>query len=556
MKRNTLLLAIIFFSQIGFAQDKVLDVLKTEVSKNMEALQSKPVPPYYLSYRIYDTDLFAIQASLGELEYRVPRKTRYLHATLRVGSHELDNTREIKGNFGRGGNDAFTNHQIPIEDDPLALQRALWSETDKIYKDALKQYENVKANVAVTVGAEDKSDDFTKEQTEKYFEKPLNPKDIIPDTKKWEEKVKKISRVFSENRDIISGGASFQVEITRKYFADSDGAQIAENVHAYRISMNISTTADDGMNLPLYKSYFAYDLKDFPSDEKILADAREMSKLLSDLRKAPVADSYSGPALMTAKASGVFFHEIFGHRIEGARLKQSSDAQTFKKMIGQLVLPEDFSIIFDPQIKEYKKMPLAGSYVFDDEGIRGQRVTIVENGILKSFLMSRTPIDGFPNSNGHGRGMIYYTPVTRQSNMLIESNNAKSEAELRKILIEEAKRQNKPYAYLFDEVSGGFTSTGRYMPNAFNVTPLVVYRIYTDGRPDELVRGVDLVGTPLAMFSQIAACGNDYDVFNGYCGAESGSVPVSCVSPSLFVKMIETQKKAKSQSLPPLLERP
>jgi len=127
---------------------------------------------------------------------------------------------------------------------------------------------------------------------------------------------------------------------------------------------------------------------------------------------------------------------------------------------------------------------------------------------------------------------------------------------LREMLIEQLKKEGKPYGYLMDVVEGGFTTTGRYMPNAFNVSPLLVYRIYADGSPDEIVRGVDLVGTPLAIFSQIAACGNDYNIFTGYCGAESGSVPVACVSPTLYVKTVETQKKSKSQSQPPILDRP
>jgi len=557
MKKNYLILLFIFLIQGVFAQDEFLTILKNEVDRNLATLKDQPVPAYYVNYRVYDTEGYNISSSFGKLMNSSPRRNRLFHATVRVGNHEMDNTREIKSdnNMGMGGYGG--TNSLVLENNSLALRMALWNKTDQLYKDAVKQYENVKANVAVKVASEDKSNDFSAETMEKYYEKPVPFKNIFSDQKKWEEKIKKYSQIFTENKDIIDGGANMNIELVRKYFADTDGAEIAENTHGYRISIYATTIAEDGMDLPLYKSYFVYDTKDFPSDDKIIADAREMSKMISALRKAPVAESYSGPALMTAKASGVFFHEIFGHRIEGARLKQESDAQTFKKMVGQLVLPKDFSIIFDPQIKEYKGMPLSGSYVFDDEGIRGQNVKIVENGILKSFLMSRTPIEGFPNSNGHGRAMIYYNCVTRQSNMIIESSDSKSKEELRAMLIEEAKNTGKSYGYLFDEVSGGFTTTGRYMPNAFNVTPLVVYKIYTDGRPDELVRGVDLVGTPLAMFSQIAACGRDYDdVFNGYCGAESGSIPVSCVSPTLFVKMIETQKKSKSQSQPPVLERP
>lgn len=555
MRKFILIFSLVLLFQSLSAQDELINILKDEIDRNMSILKEQPVPAYYLSYRVHDNESYYIYSSLGKLVTSNPNKSRQFSTNVRVGSYEMDNTRELKESE-RSDPYYIGALNLPLENDPLAIQMVLWNKTDQAYKDAVSRYEKVLANVAVKVEAEDKSNDFSVEKMEKYYEKPVAFKNAFGDMKKWEEKLNKYSAVFYDNKDILNGNASFEVVLTRKYFADSDGAEIAENVYGCRISLNASTIAEDGMELPLYKSYFAHDIKDLPSDNQIIEDAKAISKMISDLRKAPVAESYSGPILMTAKAAGVFFHEIFGHRIEGARLKQESDAQTFKKKVGELVLPEDFSITFDPQIKKYKNIILSGNYTFDDEGIRGQKVKIIDNGILKSFLMSRTPIEGFPNSNGHGRAMIYFNNVTRQSNMIIESSKPKSNSELRKMLIEEAKRTNKPYAYMIDEVSGGFTSTGRYMPNAFNVTPLVVYKIYTDGKPDELVRGVDLVGTPLAMFSQIEACGNDYDVFNGYCGAESGSIPVSCVAPSLFVKMVETQKKSKSQTQPPILKRP
>ncbi|MDR2843781.1 MAG: hypothetical protein LBV57_03950, partial [Candidatus Symbiothrix sp.] len=283
---------------------------------------------------------------------------------------------------------------------------------------------------------------------------------------------------------------------------------------------------------------------------------REISSTLLALQKAPVVESFTGPAILSPAASGVFFHEIFGHRVEGARLKQENDAQTFKKKVGELVLPKKLSVTFDPTLKSYQGTPLMGAYAFDDEGILAQRVEVVKNGILTNFLMSRTPIEGFIHSNGHGRSGIGYSPVSRQSNMLVESSQGLPEEELIKRVRKEAKSQGKPYAYYFKEVSGGFTNTNRYSPNSFNVTPLLVYRLYVDGRPDELVRGVDMVGTPLAMFSQIEACGNQPAIFNGTCGAESGGVPVSCVAPALLVKRIETQKKPKSQAQPILLPKP
>jgi predicted Zn-dependent protease len=554
MKKVVLVMLFALFSQITFSQDKLVDILKTEVDRNFTILKDRPVPAYYVSYRVQDMQTYTIVASFGKLLFNSNlRHQRLFNVDVRVGDYEMDNTREIKG-----GNrpDDFSANQLVLENNPVAIQKALWRNTDQVYKDAVKQFENVKANVAVKVASEDKSGDFSKEEAEKYIEQIIPLKDFKFDASEWEKKLKIYSDVFSKNKDVLNNTANLGFELIRKYFVDTEGREIAENAYAYRLQISASTTAEDGMSLPLFMSYFAKEAKDLPSDAQILKDAKEMSEKISALRKAPVAESYSGPALMTAEAAGVFFHEIFGHRIEGARLKQESDAQTFKKKVGELVLPNDISIIFDPKLLKYKNIPLNGNYVFDDEGIRGQRVEIVKDGILKTFLKSRTPIENLPNSNGHGRATINFNNVTRQSNMIIESNAPKTDAELRKMLIEQAKKENREYGYLFDKVSGGFTTTGRYMPNAFNVAPLIVYRVYVDGRPDQLVRGVDLLGTPLSIFSQVAACGKDHGVFNGACGAESGSIPVSCVSPTLFIKMIETQKKSKSQSQPPILERP
>ncbi len=170
--------------------------------------------------------------------------------------------------------------------------------------------------------------------------------------------------------------------------------------------------------------------------------------------------------------------------------------------------------------------------------------------------MSRSPIKGFERSNGHGRRQPGLEVVSRQSNLLVDSTRKVPESRLREMLIEEAKRQNKPYGLYFKEVTGGFTTTARAGVQAFKVMPVVVYRVYADGRPDELVRGADIVGTPLASFAKILGTSEQQEVFNGYCGAESGTVPVSAVAPAILVSEIEIEKKDKSQDKPPLLPFP
>src|SRR5207344_2659511 len=167
------------------------------------------------------------------------------------------------------------------------------------------------------------------------------------------------------------------------------------------------------------------------------------------------------------------------------------------------------------------------------------------------------PLHDFSRSNGHGRAEPGYVPVSRQSNLVVESSRGVSSDRLMSMLREEARKQGKPFGLLFDNIEGGFTNTGRGSPNAFNVLPNVVYKIYTDeSRAPELVRGVDLIGTPLSAFGKIVATGDKVDVFNGVCGAESGGVPVSASSPSLLVSEVEVQKKAQSLETLPILSAP
>jgi predicted Zn-dependent protease len=298
------------------------------------------------------------------------------------------------------------------------------------------------------------------------------------------------------------------------------------------------------------------DAAGLPDDKAILAAIDRVANDVSALLRAPEAEPFVGPAIFSGRAAGVFFHEIFGHRVEGHRQKDESEGQTFTKSVGTKVLPDFLSVVFDPTRRKVGAVDLNGWYDYDDEGVKGQRVTVVDKGVLKTFLMSRSPIRGFDHSNGHGRRQPGFEVVSRQSNLIVESANAVTEARLRQMLIGEIKKQNKPYGLYFRDITGGFTTTQRAGLQAFKVIPVIVYRVYADGRPDELVRGTDIVGTPLASFAKILATSDKPEVFNGYCGAESGSVPVSAVSPAILVSEIEIEKKAKSQDRPPLLPEP
>lgn len=540
------------------AQDKMLDFLKGELKSQMTTLQKGEYAPYYMNYRVIDNYTRTIRSAIGATVSTDEEKQIIFIPQIRIGSPEFDNFHESQNGVAINRFSGAPTILLPadLQNGLEAMREIIREEVNGRYRFAVTSYERATAKKGVQIENEDKSPDFTKAKAEKYFEPALKRERVDLDTKAWADQLNKYSALLTENKDIINANTTLTYRIWRKYFVSTEGAEIAENRTYAILSVRATTMADDGMELPLNTSYFAYFPDELPSPEVIMNDLKNLSAKLSELKVAPLVQPYTGPALLSGSASGVFFHEIFGHRIEGQKMKSERDGQTFKNMVGQSVLPAALSVYCDPTMKKYHGNPLNGYYIFDDQGVRGERVEVVKDGILKNFLMTRTGLDGFPRSNGHARAEFEYDPTSRQSNLIIETNNYKTDAQLRQLLIDEAKKQDKEYGYFFKTVTGGFTQTGRAGANSFNVTPLEVYRIYVDGRPDELVRGVDLIGTPLSMFSNIEYAGGEFEIFTGTCGASSGNVPVTAISPTIFVNKVELQKKAKPTVTPALLPRP
>lgn len=540
------------------AQDKMLDLLKEELKSQMATLQKGEYPPYYMNYRVIDNYTRVIRSSMGGTNTVADDKQVIFTPQIRIGSPEFDNFHEMENGaavISYGGRPSILL-PIDVQDSPEAFKEIIREEVNNRYKFAKSNFETAKAKKGVQAENEDKSPDFTEAKAEKYFEPALKGDQISFDIDLWKKKLNKYTALLAENKDLISAGASLSYEIWRKYFVSTEGAEIVENRVYILLNISGSSMAEDGMELPLNKSYMAFTLDELPSESVVNKDIKAMSAKLSELKVAPIVQPFTGPALLSGSASGVFFHEIFGHRVEGQKMKSDTDGQTFKNMVGDYVLPKSLSVYMDPTMQRYHGNPLNGYYIFDEQGVRGERVEVVKNGKLENFLMTRTGLTGFPKSNGHARAEFEYDPTSRQSNLIVETNEYKSDAELRKLLIDEAKKQGKEYGYYIKSVTGGFTQVGRSVTNSFNVTPLEVYKIYVDGRKDELVRGVDMIGTPLSMFSNIEYAGGDFEVFTGICGASSGNVPVTAVSPSILVNKVELQKKAKPTVSPALLPRP
>lgn len=564
MRKTVLVIFSCFLSLLfvpktyGQGQDKLLGLLKEELAQQMKELKGEEFPPYHMNYRVIDVTSSVVSASFGALMNSQQYRSRTLVPQIRLGDEKLDNFRfnQMGAAMSRYQGPSVARLPLDEENNEDAVRQAIWDEVNNRYKFAVDMYQKTKAESSVNVEEEDKAPYFSEAKVEKYYEAPLPAEKMTIDMDQWAARMKEISAVFKNQPGIMKGDAIMIYTVERRYFVNNEGTEVVQNLPYARIMVFGETKADDGMELPLNLSYFAYDPADLPANDKIIADAKEMVKTLEALRVAPVVDPYTGPALLSGPASGVFFHEIFGHRIEGQRMKSENDGQTFKKMVGQLVLPADMHVYDDPTLRKYAGEDLNGFYKYDDQGVKAEQVDVVVNGKLNDFLMTRTPIDGHPRTNGHARASDGFDPVSRQSNLVIETSNPKTPEELRQLLIEEVKKQGKEYGYFFKEVTSGFTFTGKGATNSFNVTPLEVYKVFADGRPDQLVRGVDLIGTPLSMFSNIIYAGNDARVFTGMCGAESGSIPVTAISPTILVNKVETQRKAKSQDILPILPAP
>ena len=529
----------------------VLEVLQSELQLSMEKLVAPDgTKPYFIQYAVTDQKMVYASATLGALTYDTTGHRRLLDVDVRCGDYDLDNTHQIRGGHYGSYDYWGGSAPLPLNDDPLATRYALWRRTDDAFKAAVKRLAQVQANVKVKVEEEDLSDDFSREEPSVHVGSWVR-QDC--DRKQLAERARRLSQRFRAHPLIYESSVTIRGEVENHLAVNSEGSKLQFGRGTWRIGIQASTIAEDGMELSQYTSFDAHTPEGLPGDEEVLQAVDKVIEEVLALREAPVVEPYIGPAILLNRASGVFFHEIFGHRIEGHRQKDVDEGQTYAKKIGEEILPTFLTVVDDPSQRQYHGQDLNGFYEFDDECVPAQPARLVEDGVLKTFLLSRSPTRGFTKSNGHGRRQPGMNVVSRQGNLIIESTKQVPLPELRQLLIAECEQQGKKYGLLFKDISGGFTTTQRYGAQAFKVIPLVVYKVHADGRPDELVRGVDIVGTPLTSFSKIICTGDDPGIFNGSCGAESGSVPVSAVSPSLLVSLIEVEKKQKAQDRPPIL---
>ncbi len=543
-----------------------MQALETELTRAMSSLGAaapavdptgKPQPqprPYFISYAVSDADQVSMNAQFGALTSFNQSRRRSADVQVRLGNEQQDNT------HGNHRNSALTTIPLPLTDDREALAHSLWYATNRGYGRALDSFLQVKTEQQVRAREEDSSNDFTKE-TPSHAIVPEETKfapgaPIMKDRPEWEARLRELSGLFKQFPDIFYNTVGLQASYETDYFVASDGARVSTPNHVARIVVVGRTRAADGMDLYRVETFESDELGRLPDQKTLVEKTLAMAKNLEALRVAPITEPFDGPAILSGRASAVFFHEVLGHRLEGQRQRGDDEGQTFTKLLNKPIMPAFMTVVDDPTLKTFDGASLSGHYSYDDEGQPARRVELVKDGVLETFLMSRLPIASVSTSNGHGRAEAGHMPTGRQGNLIVSSSHAVPDSELREMLKAEAKKQGKAYGLYFEDISSGFAVTSRRSPQAFSVVPLVVYRVFVDGRPDELVRGVSIVGTPQTALKDILATGNKPDIFNGICGAESGNIPVSAVAPAMLLSKIETQRQAQGTARPPIVPPP
>lgn len=532
-------------------------ILRDELQRYQAFFRAQKLPRvYYARFRLLRSQSASLQASDGIiLKQADNRKSpqHQLNVSIRIGDHRRDNT----GSDGRDWQ--IYRHLLQFsptfskELDEQALRKRLWQLTDREYKESLAQYHRKRYVQSLKVEIKDKSGDFSKED-------PIILTDPPPllhfDMKKWKKILQRVSRFSLKDPRIVKATISLGGQQSAIVMVDSDGSAVIQHKTLYMYIVQVSYLSAKKEHLSNTRLAYFDTEAGLPNEQQLAAITRSALQEIVDLSNAPEAEPIEAPAILLNDVAGVLFHEALGHRLEAQRMLSESDGRTFRSKIGKKIIPSFISVLDDPTLRRWQKTPLNGHYLVDDQGVRSQRVQLIEDGVLRSFLLSRKPIDQFKRSNGHGRGVFGAEPVSRQGNLLVLSKRAYSMKQLRAMLIEEARKQGKPYAFIIGKSSGGYTHTSTYDIQSFKNRPNLVLRIDAKTGEQTLVKGLEMIGTPLTVVNNIVATGDDHGVFNGFCGAESGYVPVSAIAPSLLLKTVEFQRVKIDQKKPRLLPSP
>lgn len=555
---------VVAVAEIGASKDprrNLLDALVAELERTRGRLRlGDNEPPFFIGLQVKQFDSREVTGRFGAVYEDNARRYRNLLADVRVGSYEFDSTADPDAmgfDFDFEGGGYSADKGLPVDDSPAALRRSVWLVVDEQYKKALAAYLKKRSKDVYKPDDEDRAPSFSKETPLTDVE-PARP--FAFDRAGWADEVRRVTGALRGQPGVFDGSMRVSGDHVVRLFATTEGTRLITEQVIYGLHVSAYARAPDGMLLENGRDFYGAREADLPRGPALDREVANLVTELAALQKAPVVDPFTGPALLSPEATGVLFHEAVGHRLEGERQDDENEGRTFKGQVGKSILPDWVSVIDDPTLESFElagqPIPLNGYYRFDEQGIRAQPVTLIESGFLRGFLMSRRPVVGFTASNGHGRSAGNRFPVARMSNLWVKPSRTVPEPDLKQMLIDEARRQGKPYGIYVTDITGGNTNTASSGYQAFKGSSRLAYRVDAQTGAEELMRGVEIVGTPLSSTNKLLAMGDRYGVFNGFCGAESGYVPVSTVAPATLIGEIELQRTRKDIGRPPLLPPP
>ncbi len=545
----------------------ILLAMQTELKRSLEGLRVPGSPrPYYLAYGLRRRRELLLRAAHGSLTRSRDRSHSHLHVDVRVGSHEFDNVMDggIEGDANERESADWL--QAPDDLDPLELRCALWKLTQIKFDEALEDYyDHRKALVAEFM--RDEVESFTRERPHVHIE-PLDDQPLPRDA--WASQLLELSRVFLDHPEVHDPEVTIRADRVHRWFVDADGTRVITSDLYLEYEVRGWVLTDDGVYVESSRSIPCRSLAELPDAAGMRAVLDEVLVELAALRVAESPGAFIGPAILSGQAASTMFHEALGHRLEGNRLVARGETRTFSHMLGERVLPDGLHVYDDPTLTQFGGRSLWGSYRVDDEGVPAQRADLIRDGILVGFLRNRAPLpdqrpqqrrQGSPapqRSNGHGRHDGVERSMARMGNLIVEGDSARSRSReaLEAELIALARAQGRRYAAIIHHIRAGETSTGSYDFQVFKGDLDHVELIDVETGARRRVRDVELIGTPLSALQKIVGFGGDPGVDHGYCGAESGSIPVAGIAPALLLSEVELQQASRTGFHEPLLPPP